>query len=309
MKINRLVLAVITLFGIFFGVAIYGISSHESGYIKLYAGDGISGAATEDTSGSGAVKNINTGKSPVIYKNKAFNLGERLLFKIRYGFIKAGSAEMKVLSIIEENEREMYHIQTTARSASGFDWIYKVRDVINVFMDYESLYPYRFEKKLREGGYKADLYVNYFHEDSLANVEFIRYKDDMEIRKVKRDTIKIPPYVNDILSAFYLVRNQDLKVGEPVYMAANEKTEVYNLQIRVYKKETIEVEAGKFRCIKIEPLLQGEGIFKNEGRLTVWLSDDEYKIPVQMKTEIIVGSITTELTHIIGVGDLPSRVK
>ncbi|MEJ2053518.1 MAG: DUF3108 domain-containing protein [Calditrichaceae bacterium] len=276
---------------------------------RLYAQEIDTGLTEKDTAESSEIKNINTGSTPTIYNNKAFRLGERLLFKIRYGFIKAGTAEMKVLSIVEENGRKMYHIQTTARSASGFDWFYKVRDVINVYIDYDRLYPFRFEKKLREGGYKADLFVDYYHADSLARVEFIRYKDDMKVRKVKLDTIKIPPYVNDILSAFYLVRNQDLQVGNPVYMVTNEKNKVYDLEIQVYKKETIEVEAGKFRCIKIEPLLKGEGIFKSKGRLTVWLSDDDYKIPVQMKTEILVGSITTELTHIIGVGDLPSRIK
>ena len=252
---------------------------------------------------------INIGASPIIYQNKAFSLGERLIFKIRYGFIKAGIAEMKVVSIEEMGNQKYYHIQTTARSASGFDWIYKVRDEINVFLDYDRLYPIRFEKKLREGSYKADLFVDYDHKDSLAHVEFIRYEKNMDIRKIKKDTIKIPPYVNDVLSAFYLIRNQDLKVGKPVFLTTNENDKVYDLEIQVYKKEIVEVEAGKFRCIKIEPRLQGEGIFKSKGRLTVWLSDDQYKIPVQMTTEILVGNITTELTQIIGIKNIPSRIE
>ena len=251
---------------------------------------------------------INTGDRPV-YKNKAFNLGERLKFKVRYGFIKAGTAEMRVLSIEENSDQKIYHIQTTARSSSGYDWIYKVRDEINVFIDYERLYPIRFEKKLREGGYKADLLVDYNHKDSLAQVEFIRYEKNMKIRKRKNRTINIPPYVNDILSAFYLVRNQKLEVGKSIYLITNEKEKVYSLEIRIHKKEIVEVEAGKFHCIKIEPLLKGEGIFKSKGRLIVWLSDDQYKIPVQMTSEILVGNITTELTDIIGIKNLPSQIQ
>ena len=252
---------------------------------------------------------INTGSIPIIYKNKAFKLGERLIFKIRYGFVKAGSAEMKVLSVEENANQKYYHIQTTARSASGFDWIYKVRDEVNAFVDYDRLYPLRFEKKLREGSYLADLFVDYNHADSTATVEYIRYRDNMKIRKRRKEVIKIPPYVNDILSAFYLIRNQDLQVGRPVYLTTNEKDKIYDLVIQVYKKEVLEVEAGKFNTIKIEPLLQGEGIFKSKGRLTVWLSDDQYKIPVKMTTEILVGNITTELTDIIGISELPSQIK
>lgn len=264
--------------------------------------------SAKDSSAQDDTLSINAGRQNV-YKNKAFNLGERLKFKVRYGFIKAGTAEMKVISIEEFNDKKIYHIQTTARSSSGYDWIYKVRDEINVFIDYERLFPLRFEKKLREGGYKADLYVDYNHEDSLAQVEFIRYEKNMKIRKRKKSTINIPPYANDILSAFYLIRNQDLVVGKSLYLTANEKEKVYNLEIRVYKKEILDVDAGKFHCIKIEPLLKGEGIFKRKGRLIIWLSDDQYKIPVQMTSEILVGSITTELTDIIGINNLPSRIK
>ncbi len=276
---------------------------------KLYAQANYNHKFEKDSTFSNDTVRINTGSVPIIYENKAFNLGEILKFKIRYGFIKAGYAEMKVLSVEESYNRKYYHIQTTARSASGFDWFYKVRDEVNVFLDYDRLYPLRFEKKLREGSYKADLFVDYNHIDSTANVEFIRYNKDMNIRKRKIQTIKIPPYVNDILSAFYLIRNQDLNVGRPVYLTTNEKDKVYDLEIQVYKKEILKVEAGKFNTIKVEPLLQGEGIFKSKGRLTIWLSDDQHKIPVQMTTEIIVGNITTELTDIIGIKDLPSKIK
>jgi hypothetical protein len=276
---------------------------------KLYAHAKYLHTFEEDSTVSNDSMSINTGNVPIIYENKAFMLGEILKFKIRYGFIKAGYAEMKVLSIEESYNRKYYHIQTTARSASGFDWVYKVRDEVNVFLDYDRLYPLRFEKKLREGSYKADLFVDYNHIDSTAKVEFIRYDSDMNIRKRKIQTIKIPPYVNDILSAFYLIRNQDLNIGHPVYLTTNEKDKVYDLEVQVYKKEILEVEAGKFNTIKVEPLLQGEGIFKSKGRLTIWLSDDQFKIPVQMTTEILVGNITTELTDIIGIKDVPSRIK
>ena len=259
---------------------------------------------------SDSVKSINRVDNPPIYDNKAFELGEELVFKIRYGFVKAGKAVMKIKSLEERGSKMVYHIQTTARSVSGFDWIYKVRDEVNSFVDYHGLYPLRFEKKLREGGYKADLFVDYFHEDSIAKVEFIRYEKNMDVRKIKKSTIKIPPYANDILSAFYLVRNQNIEVGKPIYLTTNEKEKVYDLEISVYGKEIIEVEAGKFRCFQIEPLLKGEGIFKQKGRLKVWLTDDEYKIPVQMTSEVVIGHITTELVEIKGVKKpLPSQVK
>ena len=82
-----------------------------------------------------------------------------------------------------------------------------------------------------------------------------------------------------------------------------------NLEVKVYKREVLEVEAGKFRCLFIEPLLQGDGIFKQKGRLKVWLTDDQYKIPVQMTSEVIVGHITTELEKIEGLPyKIPAKI-
>ncbi|MBD3224274.1 MAG: DUF3108 domain-containing protein, partial [Caldithrix sp.] len=99
-------------------------------------------------------KNISVESSaiskPVINHN-AFDVGERLIFKLRYGFIRAGTAEMKVLGRTQLYGNEVYHIQTKARSVSAFDWFYKVRDVVNSFTDVKGIFPYRYEKFLREG--------------------------------------------------------------------------------------------------------------------------------------------------------------
>ncbi len=238
---------------------------------------------------------------------KAFKVGEKLTFKIRYGFIKAGEAVMQVKDTLRMNGIPVYHLQTTARSVPAFDWIFKVRDEVNSYVTVNGFYSLRFEKKLREGGYKVDLIVDYNHEDSLAHVRFFRYDRDDKNQDFK---VKIPPYINDILSSFYYVRNKTLKVGQSFYLQNHEKEKVYNLEIKIHRKETLEVDAGTFRCLVVEPMLKGEGIFKQEGRLLVWLTDDEYKIPVQMTSEVLVGHITTELIRMEGVPNpIPARLE
>jgi hypothetical protein len=228
-------------------------------------------------------------------------LGENLIFKLRYGFIKAGTATMSVLEEAESNGLRTLHIQTTAKSASGFNWVYKVRDVVKTFVRIPDFYPVHFEKILREGSYYADQYANFLPNDSLAVVESIRYDDDMNVKNREKKEIKTAPFIQDVLSAFYFVRTMDLEVGKPVFINTIEKYSVYDLKVIVHKRETIEVTAGKFRCLVIEPVLKEEGIFKNKGKLKIWLTDDDLKIPVQMKTEVVVGSITTELMKIEGI--------
>ena len=62
--------------------------------------------------------------------------------------------------------------------------------------------------------------------------------------------------------------------------------------------------------ISLEPILKEEGVFKQKGSLRIWLTDDERKIPVQMKSKVLVGHITAELTKIKGVTkEIKARIK
>jgi hypothetical protein len=74
----------------------------------------------------------------------------------------------------------------------------------------------------------------------------------------------------------------------------NEKS--FDMTVRVVKRERIEVPAGKFDCVMLEPVLKSEGIFKSKGQMFVWLSDDERRIPVLVKSKVPIGSISVSLT-------------
>ncbi|MFZ0391862.1 MAG: DUF3108 domain-containing protein [Calditrichia bacterium] len=245
-------------------------------------------------------------------ENNAFKVGEKLSFIVRYGFIKAGDATMEVEEITSHEGHQAYRIVSKARSTRTFDWVFKVRDQVESLMDTRGLFSWQFNKRLREGSYKFDLSVDYNQKWGSAEVNAIRYHDDddLKIKKQESYNVDIPPYVLDILGSFYYVRTQDLRVGRPIYITNHDNKKTYDLQVLIQKKEIIETQAGKFRCIMVQPKLLGEGIFKQKGELWVWLTDDKYKIPVQMKSAVFVGSITTELVDIKGVPTpLPSQIK
>lgn len=247
-----------------------------------------------------------------IIPNDAFQIGERLTFVVRYGMVKAGEATMTVEEIVTIGDRSAYKIVSTAKSAKTFDLIFKVRDRVESWVDTQGIFSWKFNKMLREGSYKFDLLVNYEQYMGIASVQSIRYHDHepLEIKKREQFTVNIPPYVLDILASFYYVRTQDMQVGMPLYLTNHDNKKVYDLKVIIQKKEIIAVRAGKFRCIIVQPVLMGEAIFKQKGELWVWLSDDQYKIPIQMKSAVFVGSITTELTKIEGVPlPLPSQIR
>lgn len=216
-------------------------------------------------------------------ENIAFGIGERLSFDIGYGFINAGSATMEVADLIEYQGRPAYRIVTTAESNKFFSSFYPVQDRVESVMDAIGLFSWRFEKILREGKYRAE---RKYSIDQINHT--VVYKDD---------TITVAPYVQDALSALYYIRTQPLTVGKTVSVDNFTDGKNYPLEVKVHRKEKISTKAGSFDCLVVEPLLQSAGIFKHEGKLTVWLTDDRLRMPVMMKSKVVVGSITVELTE------------
>lgn len=222
--------------------------------------------------------------------NLAFNVGEVLKFDISYGFIHAGTASLSIPEIRTINNRKCFYIKAEAFSAAAFSWFFKVEDKYETYIDVEGIFPWRFEQHIREGKFKADNIATFDQYNKIAYTKDGKYP--------------IPEYTHDILSAFYYVRTLDFSQSKPgniIKLHNFYKDKVYPLDVKFLGRQIVEVNAGKFQCIIVEPLVQEGGLFKHKGRLIVWLTDDDRKIPVKMTSEIIVGSISVELESYYGI--------
>ncbi len=210
-----------------------------------------------------------------------FGPGERLQFAVKYGFVHAGNAVLAVETEPGAAEPAL-RLLSTAESSRFFETFFPVHDrVISVWSPVSRL-PLRFEKHIREGKYAKDETVRFDHEAGTA----VDQKGNLD---------RILPGAQDVLSAFYFVRTLPLRVGETVEVPNYADGKNYPLQVSVLRRETVEVPAGKFRCLVVEPLLRTAGLFKQEGSLTIWLTDDARRMPVLMKSKVTVGSIAAEL--------------
>lgn len=219
-----------------------------------------------------------------VVSNRAFGVGERFEFSVGYGPINAGTAVMEISEIVKLNGRKCYHIVSTAKSNKVFSVFFKVDDKVESFMDVHELYSLRYDKHLREGKFKADISMIFDQKNHLA------------IYNGGKDTFEVAEYVQDVLSAFYFVRTQELTVGKSIFVENHTDKKNYPLEVKVLRKEKKKVEAGEFDCVVVQPILKTPGIFEQKGSLTVWLTNDEVKMPVLMKSKVIIGSISTELT-------------
>lgn len=218
--------------------------------------------------------------------NDSFGLGEYLKFSLGYGFVSAGYATLSIPDTVTYNGNLCYRILNETASNSFVDKFYKVRDTSFSYMDADGLFAHYFRKSLNEGSYHSHREVEFDYDAMEA-----RYRKDAE----KVDTNAIVPFAQDILSAMYYLRTQKLEVGDTWTIPTVPGDTLTNLLVKVLGREAVDVPAGEFNCLILEPLLSATGIFRHEGQIKVWVTDDRLHLPVLMKSKVLVGSIYAEL--------------
>lgn len=212
---------------------------------------------------------------------------ETLKYALIWAGVKAGEA---VLEIKEEGDG--IKITSTAESAKWVSIFYTVQDRVEsrVSKNHSGQVigqPVNYRLSLREGRHRKNKEVRFDHAKSKA--VYIDYIDKEE------KEFELPDIIFDPLSSFYFLRTIDLEVGRPVYVTVFDNKKVWNVEVRVLRKERVKVPAGEFETIVIKPLMKSEGIFFRKGDIYIWLTDDGKRIPVRIKTKIKIGSITANL--------------
>ncbi len=219
--------------------------------------------------------------------NTTFSHGENITFKVFYSvvgfFVDAGDASFTV-NRTNLNNKPVYNIIGIGNSNPKYDWIFKVRDRYESFIDTGTLRPYKFIRNVDEGGYKKYENINFDHSKNEAVSQ--------------HGTYKVPPCIQDVLSSIYYARNIDFnkyKPGDKIPFNMFLDDEVYNLYIRYMGKEIIKTRYGKFRAIKFKPMLIKGTIFEGGEKMAVWVSDDPNHIPLRIESPITVGSVKVDM--------------
>lgn len=212
-----------------------------------------------------------------------FQVGEKLVFSVSWSnIVKAGTATLSVRGVKVFNGHKVYHIVSTAASGPQVSAFFYTRDRIDTYLDVNDYTTWKTEKHLVEGKYKNDDVVYYHPINRTATRGVI--------------TMRTLPSPRDALGGFYYVRTLDLPVGGEVTVNFADGKVSKPIPVKILRKEQVKVPAGTFDTIVIEPVLQEtEGIFKQEGRIWIWVTDDEKKMPVILKSKITIGDITAQL--------------
>jgi hypothetical protein len=221
-------------------------------------------------------------------------VGEKISYTIYYNviglYVNAGNAQFTVAPSKWEGD-PAYTFTALGNSNQRYDWIFKVRDKYESIVDAKTLLPYYFSRTINEGS---------FHQNQ--NLTFNQKSN--EVLNDRGDTFKSADCTFDVISAIYAARNLDfrnLQVNDKVYLNFFLDNELFPSYFKYLGKETIRTKFGKFKAIKIAPLLVKGTMFKGGEQMSIWVTDDENHIPIRIETPIIVGTIKVDMKSYEGL--------
>ena len=220
-------------------------------------------------------------------------VGEKIELALSWGPITVGHADLWTKEVVALDGESMYHIVSTARSNGFTDTFFKVRDVNESWIEVSSLTSRGYIQVMREGGFIWDEWMRF---DEAAR-KFHGINEDRGGNVENMDGT-IPGPIQDILSAVYYMRRQQLAVGKEFTIDVNSRKN-WPLVVKVTDTQHLRLAGQNFNCFIVEPQMREKGLFVQKGkRLRVWLADDKYHTPVMLKAEVFIGNVTGWLTKI-----------
>lgn len=233
----------------------------------------------------------------------AFENGEWFKFRIHYGFVTAGFATLEVKETVM-NQKPVYHVVGRGYTTGMSRFFFKVDDLYESYFDKITGYPYQFVRKIDEGGYTKNQ-EGFFNQSTLK----VLVKD---YKHKKESTFSFPKGTQDIVSTFYYLRNyptiDKMKIGESVAIDMFFDNETTKFKLKFLGIENITTKFGKVSAMIFRPIVQSGRVFKEKESMTVWISNDQNKVPLRIQADLVVGAIKADLEAYKGI-KYPLKVK
>jgi len=231
-----------------------------------------------------------------VQRENAYTTGEWFKMRIHYGLVTAGYATLEIKEATRNNKK-VHHVVGKGWTTGMTKFFFKVEDNYESYFDKETGKPYQFVRKIDEGGYTKN-HEGFFNQGN--NTVLVKdYKHNSE------KTVSVPEEVQDIVSSFYYLRNHPkidkLKLNESIAIDMFFDGETTKFKLKFLGREDISTKFGKVSCMIFRPFVQAGRVFKEEESLTVWISDDDNKIPIRVKASLAVGSLKADIEAFKGL--------
>jgi hypothetical protein len=233
---------------------------------------------------------------------EVFPEGETLVYDVRWDppgwmfflpTIGAGEMTVQFQNHGKHEGKPAYKITLRAVSSGFLPKLtgITVDDSFESIVDAGEFCSRRMTKKLREGKRHRDIFLSFNPESGKGHYLAFDVGQDPPVRLKDDEVRNVPPCVQDILSAIYVTRLKELKLGDKYPLTLSDDGEIKQVEVNVREKEPVEAAAGRFQALRLETISVSGALFKGGGTLLVWLSDDERKVPVKFEAKVKLGKV------------------
>jgi hypothetical protein len=224
-----------------------------------------------------------------------FSAGEKLRYSVSWRLLPAGNAEIVLNQERAPAGGTRWRVTGKAESVGYVSNIYKVQDEYQSTFRNTPLCSTGLRKTIHEGGRHREVKLDFDSQPRAAKVEEKNIQTGTIVRNAQFPT---PACVQDIISALYYVRTRPLVVGQTIDVPINDGGKTIQLRVEVQAEEDVKTELGTIRAIRVEPAVFDGKLFSGKGRMHVWFAKDAQRVPVQLRAQIAVGTITAIIAGI-----------
>lgn len=217
--------------------------------------------------------------------------GEVLTYRIHYGVLNAGTATLTAKMTNFQGAPHFY-VKGVGRSAGAVRAFFKVDDIYESFINYQTGLPSFYVRNVSEGSYRQYLQAAFNH-----NNHTVLLTDKKNPKNGSR-VLKTAKGVQDMISSFYYLRSFDagqMNVGDVYHLNVWIDDEMFPFRLKVVGTQRIKTKFGYINCLKIIPSVMSGRVFKDKEGVTLWVTNDGNHIPVAVKAELAVGSLKADL--------------
>lgn len=217
--------------------------------------------------------------------------GEQLNYRIHYGILNAGTASLSTKKINFQGIPHLY-VRGVGRSTGAVRAFFKVEDLYESYINTQTGLPTYYVRNVKEGGYSQHLHTAFNHNNQSLILM------DKKNPNTSNRTINTVKGIQDMLSAFYYLRSlndTELKIGKIIKLNVWIDDEMFPFLLRIDGVEDLKTKFGTINCLKITPMVMSGRIFKAKESVKMWVTNDQNKVPVSIKAELVVGALKADL--------------
>lgn len=234
------------------------------------------------------------GRRPLI---EPLRVGEKTVYSVSYFAVEAGRFTIEVKPFKKVNGKKSWHFHYSGKTSSVFSLFYALDDKADAYWDYDQLIPYSYSIDVKESKQVRTVRALFDWEKKKGFTWDKKLKKGEKL-KIKNYEWELKDFSQSVFTVAFYLRHFQLKVGKKLSIPVAHEGKNLVMKAVVDREETIRTSVGKFKAVVIKPTFEIDGIFKQVGDISIWLSSDERKRILRIESKIKIGTIVAAVEEI-----------